>query len=102
MVSKFATKKVVELVLFIATTFVITACASVSDVVSTGDGAHMVASHGVDGNGSGAAQKVIALQAANNYCNTRSEQMQLIHAEQTEPFFGRAPSAQVDFRCIKP
>ena len=80
----------------------LTACASVSNVVATGPGTYMVAAHGIDGNGSGAAQKAIAFEAANSYCKARGEQMVAIHSEMTEPFFGRAPSAEVEFRCVKP
>lgn len=77
-------------------------CAGVSDVVSTGSDTYMVASHGVAGNGSGASQKVAAFQAADSFCRARGEQMLAIRSEQTEPFFGRPPSAQVEFRCVKP
>lgn len=80
----------------------IAGCASVTDVVSTGPDTHMVASQGVVGNGSGASQKAAALQAADSYCKARGEQMRVIRSEQTEPFFGRAPSGQVEFRCLGP
>lgn len=82
-----------------ATLFV--GCASVTDVVSTGSDTYMVASQGVIGNGSGAAQLAAAFKAAGTYCNARGEQMQSIRSDQTEPFFGRAPSGKVEFRCVK-
>lgn len=74
-------------------------CASVSDVVPTGPDTFMVAAHGIDGNGSGAAQKAIALKAANAYCQARAKQMQVVRVDSVEPFFGRPPSADVQFRC---
>jgi glycerol-3-phosphate cytidylyltransferase-like family protein len=77
----------------------IAGCASVSDVVPTGPDTFMVAAHGIDGNGSGAAQKAIALKAANAYCQARTKQMQVVRIESVEPFFGRPPSADVQFRC---
>jgi hypothetical protein len=57
-------------------------CASVSDVVPTGPDTFMV-----------------AMQTANSYCLARAKQMQVIHVESVEPFFGRAPSADINFRC---
>jgi putative hemolysin len=74
-------------------------CGSVSSVVSTGADTYMVASEGVVGNGSGATQKVAAFQAASSYCANRGAQLEVISFEQSEPFFGRAPSGQVAFRC---
>lgn len=85
----------------LAAVSLVAGCASVSDVVSTGPDSFMVAAHGIDGNGSGAAQKAIALQAANTYCQARSRQMLVVHVETVEPYFGRAPSAALDFRCVK-
>ena len=75
-------------------------CASVSDVVPTGPGTFMVAAHGIDGNGSGAAQKVIALKAAAAHCTAKGLGFQVLSAETVEPQFGRPPSAQVNFKCI--
>lgn len=60
----------------------------------------MVASQGVVGNGSGAAQKADALKAANAYCSARAKQLSVIDAKTVEPFFGRAPSAEITFRCV--
>ena len=59
----------------------------------------MVGSQGVVGNGSGAAQKANALKAANAYCSSRSKQIRVIDAKTEEPFFGRAPSAEISFAC---
>lgn len=77
-------------------------CASVSDVVPSGPDTFMVAAHGIAGNGSGAAQKAIAMQTAGNYCLARAKQMQVLRVESVEPFFGRAPSAEINFRCEAP
>lgn len=79
--------------------FAVAGCASVSDVVPTGADSFMVAAHGIDGNGSGGAQKALALQRASSYCTDRSKQMELIAARTVEPAFGRPPSAEIDFRC---
>lgn len=78
---------------------VLVGCASVSDVVPTGPNTFLVAAHGIDGNGSGAAQKALALNAANAYCQARAKQMQVFSVQSVEPFFGRPPSADVQFRC---
>jgi hypothetical protein len=59
----------------------------------------MVASQGVVGNGSGAAQKADALKAANAFCAKKSTQIQVLEAKTVEPIFGRAPSAEVTFKC---
>lgn len=82
--------------------FLLTACTTVTDVVSTGPGTYLVASQGVIGNGSGAAQKVAAVQRADAYCKARGEPMIIIRSDQSEPMFGRAQSGQVDFHCAKP
>lgn len=76
-------------------------CAGVTPVVPTGPDTYMVASQGVIGNGSGATQKVAAFQAADSYCKSRGEQMLAIHSQESDPLYGRAPSGQVEFRCLK-
>ncbi len=76
-------------------------CASVSDVIPSGDGTYMVAAHGIDGNGSGATQKAIALQKANSFCEGSGAQIQVVHIETGEAMFGRPPSADLTFRCAK-
>jgi hypothetical protein len=60
----------------------------------------MVASHGVLGNGSAAAEKVKAVKTATAFCEGKSRTVQVIQVEAVDPFFGRAPSADVRFRCI--
>lgn len=75
-------------------------CASVSDVVSTGADTYMVTAHGIDGNGSGAAQKAIAMQSAGAHCKMQTAQLVVTASSMVEPAFGRAPSAEVDFRCV--
>ena len=76
-------------------------CGNVSQVVQVDSETYMVASHGVPGNGSSAAEKVKAVQAATNYCESRSQTIQVINIEAVDPLFGRAPSADLRFRCIK-
>jgi hypothetical protein len=83
----------------LAATALLAGCASVSEVVPTGAGTFLVAAHGVDGNGSGAAQKAIALRAASDYCNKSAQRIEVIRADTVEPMFGRPPSAEVNFRC---
>ena len=78
---------------------VLSACATVSDVVPTGQGTYMLASSGIAGNGSGATQLANAIQKAGIFCSSQHKQMKIIHFGQTEPMFGRAPSGQVDFSC---
>lgn len=75
-------------------------CGSVSQVVSLDSDTYMVASHGVLGNGSSAAEKVKAVQAATAYCEDKGRAVQVAKIESVDPFFGRAPSAEVRFRCV--
>jgi hypothetical protein len=81
--------------------FVLAGCASVSDVVPAGGDTYMVGAHGIDGNGSGAAQKAIVLTKADAYCKDRGAHMEVIDVKTVEPFFGRPPSADLNFRCVK-
>jgi hypothetical protein len=74
-------------------------CGSVSTVVPMGKDIYMVSSHGVLGNGSSAAEKVKVVQAANAHCEGMSRQVEVVHTESVDPFFGRAPSAKLQFRC---
>ena len=75
-------------------------CGSVSQVVPVDSETYMVASHGVLGNGSSAAEKVKAVQAATAYCESKARAIQVVQIESVDPFFGRAPSADVRFRCV--
>jgi len=61
----------------------------------------MVESHGVIGNGSGLANKAEAVQRADDYCKARELQMIVVQTSVTEAGFGRAPGAEVEFRCLK-
>jgi hypothetical protein len=83
----------------VAIAIALTGCASVTDVVSTGPETYLVASQGVIGNGSGAVQKADALKAANAYCTKKSKLVRVLDAKTEEPHFGKAPSAEVSFRC---
>jgi hypothetical protein len=76
-------------------------CASVSEVVPAGGDTLMVAAQGIDGNGSGAAQKAIALTKANDYCKAHGAMMEVLDVKTVEPMFGRPPSADLTFRCAK-
>ena len=75
-------------------------CGSVSEVVRFDSDTYMVASHGVPGNGSSAEEKVKAAQAATAYCEGQRRAVQIVNTETGDPFFGRAPSAEVRFRCV--
>ena len=74
-------------------------CGSVSSVAPMGSDIYIVSSHGVLGNGSSAAEKVKVVQAANAHCEAMSRQLEVVHMESVDPFFGRAPSAVLQFRC---
>jgi hypothetical protein len=88
--------------LFVAVAVVLAGCASVSDVVPAGSGTYLVAAHGIDGNGSGAAQKAIVLTKADAYCRGQGAQMEVVDVKTVEPMFGRPPSAELTFRCLRP
>lgn len=75
-------------------------CGSVSSVVPMGQEALMVSSYGVLGNGSAAAEKGKALQAANAHCEASGKRMEVIRVETVDPHWGKAPSAEVQFRCL--
>ena len=77
----------------------IAGCASVSEVTPAGADTFMVAAHGIDGNGSGAAQKAIALKTASGYCEARGRRLDVVDVKTVESFFGRPPSADLTFRC---
>ena len=80
--------------------FTLVGCGSVSQVVPIDPETYMVGSHGVLGNGSSAAEKVKAVQAATAYCESKAQTIQVVQIESVDPFFGRAPSADVRFRCV--
>ena len=75
-------------------------CGTVSDVVSIDSETYMVGSHGVLGNGSSAAEKAKAIQAASAFCQKQLKVVQVVQIESVDPFFGRAPSADVRFHCV--
>lgn len=79
----------------------LTACAGVTDVVSTGPDTYMVASHGVMGWSSGPAQKAKAFQEADAYCKSLGKQPKSISANETPSGFGKIASGEVEFRCVK-
>ena len=75
-------------------------CGSISSVVPMGSEIYMVSSHGVLGNGSSAAEKVKVVQAANAHCDSMTKQLEVVKIESVDPFWGRAPSAELQFKCI--
>lgn len=78
-------------------------CAGVTDVVSTGPGTFMVASHGTMGWSSGGAQKADAIQRASEYCRAAGKQVQLINARETNGGgFGQIAAGEAEFRCVAP
>ena len=78
----------------------VTACGSVSDVVTVGQDTYMVESHGVVGNGSSSAEKVKAYQAASRYCQSFGRELQPVSTRQVDSGFGKAPAAELTFRCL--
>lgn len=83
----------------LAICLLLSGCGSISTVVPMGSDTYMVSSHGVLGNGSSAAEKVKVVQAANVHCEAMSKQIEVVHIESVDPFWGRAPSAELRFRC---
>jgi hypothetical protein len=86
--------------IFLLIPIFITACGSVSPIVSIDQETYMVGSHGVLGNGSSAAEKAKGIQAATEFCSAKSKTVQVVNIESVDPFWGRAPSADIRFRCV--
>lgn len=81
----------------------LSACAGVTDVVSTGPDTFLVASHGTMGWSSGGAQKAKAIQQAGDYCRERGKRMELVQARETsQGGFGQIAAGEVEFRCLPP
>lgn len=81
--------------------FLVSACAGVTGVVSTGPGTYMVASHGTMGWSSGGAQRAKAFQDAEAFCKNEGKQFQPIGSREEPSGFGKIASGEVEFRCIK-
>lgn len=80
----------------------LTGCAGVTEVVQSGNNTYFVASHGTMGWSSGGAQKADAITKANEYCQSKSQQMEIITASDSgNGGFGKISSAEVHFRCVK-
>ena len=77
----------------------LSACGTVSDVVAINSDTYLVSSHGVVGNGASSAEEVKAMQSANSFCQQKSLLLKVIKVEKVDPFFGRAPSASLQFQC---
>ena len=84
-----------------ATALTSVGCGSVAPVVALDAETYMVGSHGVLGNGSAAAERAKAVQAAQEFCAAKSKTAEVVRIESVDPFFGRAPSADVRFKCVK-
>ena len=82
------------------TSCLLVACGSVAPVVALDAETFMVGSHGVLGNGSSAAERAKAVQAAQDFCAGKSKKAEVLHIESVDPFWGRAPSADVRFKCV--
>ena len=78
------------------------ACASVTDVVSTGPDTYMVAAEGVVGNSSSGKELVLAQEQAAAFCKKQGKQVETISTSETPSGFGKSASGRVNFRCIKP
>lgn len=83
-----------------AASFTLLGCGSVAPVVALDSETFMVGSHGVLGNGSAAAERAKAVQAAQEFCVSKAKRAEVIHIDSVDPFFGRAPSADVRFKCV--
>ena len=81
-------------------TLLLLGCGSVAPVVALDAETFMVGSHGVLGNGSAAVERAKAVQAAQEYCSAKSRRAEVLHIESVDPFWGRAPSADVRFKCV--
>lgn len=93
-------QKVVSMRMFLLSCLLLIAgCGSVAPVVALDAEIYMVGSHGVLGNGSAAAERAKAVQAATDFCGSKSKMVQVVQIESVDPFWGRAPSADVRFRC---
>jgi hypothetical protein len=69
-------------------------------VVQTGQGTYMIASHGTMGWSSAGAQKAIAYQDANSYCAKQGKVVQTISDRETDSGFGKIASAEIEFKCV--
>lgn len=88
-------KSIISVMLLLA----LTACGTVSEVIAVDADTFLVSSHGVVGNGAASAEEVKAVQSATSFCKHKSSVLQVLSVEKVDPFFGRAPSASVKFRC---
>jgi hypothetical protein len=75
-------------------------CAGVTDVVETGPGTYMVASHGTMGWSSGPAQKAKAYQKATDFCRTKGLQLHAVADHEEPGGFGKIASGEVHFACV--
>ena len=90
-----------RIVFLAATLMLLSGCGSVAPVVALDSENYMVGSHGVLGNGSAAEGRAKAVQAATDFCKAKSRAVQVDHIESVDPFFGRAPAADIRFRCVE-
>ncbi len=84
---------------YLAFAITLTACSTVSDVVVLNSDTFLVSSHGVIGNGASSAEEVKAMQSASLFCQKKALTLKVISVEKVDPFFGRAPSASIQFQC---
>ncbi|MFO1392548.1 MAG: hypothetical protein U1F09_02110 [Steroidobacteraceae bacterium] len=78
----------------------LTACAGVTDVVSTGPSTYMVAAEGTLGASSSSKQAVKAQEQAAAFCNKQGKQVETISVKEVPAGYGQPASATVNFRCI--
>lgn len=90
-----------KIIIAVVAATTLTACAGVTNVVSTGPDTYMVASHGVMGWSSGSAQKAKAIQEAGAYCKSLGKELKSINTSETPSGFGKIASGEVEFRCVK-
>ena len=90
-----------KIIIALTVAVALTGCAGTTNIVSTGPGTYMAASHGVMGWSSGPAQKAKAFQDAGAYCGNIGRQLEPIRSSEVPSGFGKIASGEVEFRCIK-
>ena len=87
---------------FVGTFLLLQGCGSVAPVVALDSDTFMVGSHGVLGNGSAAAERAKAVQASQDFCANKAKRSEIVVIDSVDPFWGRAPSADIRFKCVTP
>lgn len=84
----------------IITPLLLAGCAGATHVVPAGPDTYLIASHGVMGWSSGAAQKAAAMEQADAHCKRLGRIFEPVRTNETPGGFGQIASGEVEFRCI--